>query len=756
MLPFALTIFTGAFLLFLVQPLIGKYILPWFGGTPGVWTTCMLFFQLVLLAGYAYAHFANRWLKPRQQAVAHIVLLLLSLAMLPIIPSDAWKPQSADTPITHILLLLGATIGLPYFVVSTTGPLMQAWFARLHPDKSPYRLYALSNIGSLLALLGYPFLFEPVLARKVQAAYWGWGLGAYALFATWCAWLLWQRAGTVELSASTATPVVEEPTIPPSARQLFLWLALPAAATALLLATTNKLCQDVAVIPFLWLLPLSLYLLTFIVCFADSAPVGFQRPLMAVVALAGVGALLLPMLIDQSKNEALQEMLRWVNLHEDKSPNRLIPFFCALAFVSWHGYWRTIFLPAMLACFVWLIYVLANINDVRITWQIAAFCTTMFIACMVCHGELYAQKPHPRRLTGYYLMISLGGAVGGFLVAVVAPHVFATYAELAWACSACAVLVWLVCVPNWRVPDFAWWRFHAWMASSLVAMAVCLAFFVQSHEKDNVIESTRNFYGAMSVLEYGADTPGSRYLLLQHGRITHGFQLTDPDQRRRITSYYGEGSGVALAIRNFPRPHKRIGVVGLGTGTTAAFGEKGDYVRIYEINSEVLRVATNHFSFIKDTRALGGTVDVVLGDARLSMEREEPQRFDVLALDAFSSDAIPVHLLTKEAVAIYGKHLATNGVLAIHISNRYLDLEPVVASVAKHFGYEHLSISDGDGEKDWWIYSSTWVLLSKNTDLLVLIASRKPVSEKGDKEPSTKIVPLWTDDYASLLPIMSW
>lgn len=691
MLPFALTIFTGAFLLFLVQPLIGKYILPWFGGTPGVWTTCMLFFQLVLLAGYAYAHFLSRWLKPRGQAAVHLALLLASLVVLPIVPADAWKPTSADAPITHILLLLGATIGLPYFVVSTTGPLMQSWFSRLNPGKSPYRLYALSNIGSLLALLAYPFFIEPNFARKVQAFSWGWGLVAYVGFSAWCVWLVWSRGVAEEIPASGMAPV-EEPAEPPSLRQKFLWLALPACASALLLATTNKLCQDVAVIPFLWVLPLSLYLLTFILCF---------------------------------------DAQRW--------------------------YWRPIFLPAMLGCFGWLIYVLANINSVGIGWQVPAFCMTMFVTCMVCHGELYALKPHPRWLTSFYLMISLGGAVGGFLVAVVAPHVFNTYAELAWSCGASAVLVWLVSLPNWRVPDFQWWRFHAWLASSLVAMAVCLAFYIQSHERDNVIEATRNFYGAMSVLEYGAETPGSRYLLLQHGRITHGFQLTDPEQRRRITSYYGEGSGVALAIRSFPRKQKRIGVVGLGTGTTAAFGEKGDYVRIYEINSEVKRIATSHFTFVNDTRTNGGTVDIIMGDARLSMEAElragQPQRLDVLALDAFSSDAIPVHLLTKEAVAIYGKHLAPDGVLAVHISNRYLDLEPVVANVAKEFGYERLSVSDGEGEKDWWIYSSTWVLLSKNKELMALIASQKV---SADKEAPLKSVPLWTDDYAALLPIMSW
>ncbi|NBV24475.1 MAG: hypothetical protein EBS05_21475 [Proteobacteria bacterium] len=687
MLPFALTIFTGAFLLFLVQPLIGKYILPWFGGTPGVWTTCMLFFQLVLLGGYAYAHFLSRWLKPRGQAVVHGALLLASLAVLPIVPADTWKPTSGDAPITHILLLLAATIGLPYFVVSTTGPLMQSWFSRLNPGRSPYRLYALSNIGSLLALLAYPFLIEPNVARKLQAVSWGWGLMAYVAFAVWCVALVWRRGVADEVPAG-GLAAVEEPTEEPSLRHKFLWLALPACASALLLATTNKLCQDVAVIPFLWILPLSLYLLTFILCF---------------------------------------DAQQW--------------------------YWRPIFLPALLACFVWLICVLADINTVRIGWQVAAFCMTLFVACMVCHGELYELKPHPRRLTGYYLMISLGGAIGGFLVAVVAPHVFQTYAELAWSCGACALLVWLVCLPNWRVPNFPWWRFHAWMAGSLVAMAVCLAFFIQSHEKDNVIEATRNFYGAMSVLEYGAETPGSRYLLLQHGRITHGFQLTDPDQRRRLTSYYGEKSGVALAIRNFPRAHKRIGVVGLGTGTTAAFGEKGDYVRIYEINSEVKRLATSRFTFVNDTIGLGGKVDIIMGDARLSMEREEPQHLDVLALDAFSSDAIPVHLLTKEAVAIYGKHLAPDGVLAVHISNRYLDLEPVVENVAKEFGYERLSISDNDGEKDWWIYSSTWVLLSKNKELIAKIAA---LTDSTKEETTKKVVPLWTDDYVSLWPIMSW
>jgi SAM-dependent methyltransferase len=303
------------------------------------------------------------------------------------------------------------------------------------------------------------------------------------------------------------------------------------------------------------------------------------------------------------------------------------------------------------------------------------------------------------------------------------------------------------------VPDFQWWRFHAWLASSLPALAVCLAFYVQSHERDNLIESTRNFYGAMSVLQYGDDTPGSRYLLLQHGRITHGFQFTEPEQRRRITSYYGEKSGVALAILNFPRKEKRIGVVGLGTGTLAAFGQKGDYVRIYEINTEVKRLATSRFTYVNDTITNGAKVDIIMGDARLSMEREEPQKLDVLALDAFSSDAIPVHLLTKEAMQIYQKHLAPDGVLAVHISNRYLNLEPVVANLAKEFGYSMVTVEDSNTAEEWWIYTSTWVLLSKNTPLIEAITSLSPPESK---EQSHKPVPLWTDDYASLLPIMSW
>jgi len=361
---YALTIFLGAFLLFQVQPLIGKYILPWFGGGPGVWTTCMLFFQMLLLAGYAYAHFSSRWLKPRAQAVVHLVLLGAALAVLPITPSDSWKPLGNENPTLHILALLGASLGLPYFVLSATGPLLQKWFSRTNPGVSPYRLYALSNAGSLLALLTYPFYVESHFARKAQALFWGWGLAAYAVCCGFCAVRLLRRrtnpenAVPSELSGDSpesASRLDQQPTILTKA----LWLLLPACASVLLLATTNKMCQDVAVIPFLWILPLALYLLSFIICF-DSP--------------------------------------RW--------------------------YVRPVFTLALIAALAGICWVLFKGTDASIYKQVGIYSAGLFVCCMVCHGELYRLRPDPRYLTGFYLMIAAGGALGGFFVAVVAPLVF--------------------------------------------------------------------------------------------------------------------------------------------------------------------------------------------------------------------------------------------------------------------------------------------------------------------------------------------
>jgi hypothetical protein len=808
-LSYALAIFSGAFLLFQVQPLIGKYILPWFGGGPGVWTTCMLFFQVVLLAGYAYAHFTSRWLKPRSQAILHLVLLMAALAFLPITPSDSWKPRGSENPVLQILSLLGVSLGLPYFVLSTTGPLMQQWFSRENPEASPYRLYALSNLGSLLALLSYPFYFETHFTRRIQAKFWGWGLVVYVVCAAVCAVRLLRVKGTEirvgEMLESVSNPKAETgaPNTPspirtrPSTLSYLLWLLLPACASVLLLATTNKICLDVAVIPFLWVLPLALYLLTFIICF-DSPRwyVRFPFTLALIVALGGL-------------------------------------------------YW-----------------VLTEGSDASIYKQVGIYCGGLFVCCMVCHGELYRLKPHPSYLTAFYLMIAAGGALGGLFVAVIAPLIFTGYYELHWSIVFCGVLfvlvglarkveakdegywhwlagvlpllafggmdwyvshlsgkfknvpksafislhiiLWmgLILAALWflrqRFRDFRYWRPLAttWLVLGLFALAIGLWIDVRDSRGEKIYTS-RNFYGVLTVYEHRRDDPKEHHYLLQHGRITHGLQFIDREQAAWPTTYYGEASGIGLAMRALSgrldgeltgtnlfstrygaandnmtsnatnndvftslksfvggeigaqSQHPiRVGLVGLGTATLTAYGRSGDYFRIYEINPQVQTLATTRFRYATSCR---GKVEIAMGDARLSMERDSPQQFDLLALDAFSSDAIPVHLLTKEAFDLYQRHLKTNGVVAVHISNHFLDLEPVVANVAKGFGYQMAIIDFEENDEEWWLYSSTWILLSRDDNLIQLPAIQ---DAKKKSSFSTRKVPLWTDDFTSLFQIL--
>jgi hypothetical protein len=741
----ALAIFTGAFLLFQVQPLIGKYILPWFGGGPGVWTTCMLFFQVLLLGGYAYAHFLSRSFKPRAQAIIHLVLLAVALALLPITPNDSWKPRGESNPMLQILALLTASVGLPYFVLSATGPLMQQWFSHAHPGKSPYRLYALSNVGSLLALVSYPFYFETHFTRKAQAAFWGCGLIAYAIFCVWCAAKLW-RIRRSEGSLAGDVTSADASAVPTFAQKL-LWLLLPACASVLLLATTNKLCQDVAVIPFLWVLPLGLYLLSFIICFDNP---------------------------------------RW--------------------------YVRAPFVVALIAATAGTYWALTKGPDASIQKQVVVWSGALFVCCLICHGELYRLRPDPRYLTAFYLMIALGGAVGGAFVAIVSPLLFTDYYELHWGLAVCWVLLTFVC---WRDPDaisnshwrwlacalvlvafvaldrsivwlageystlkgystfsrislwlvlaivlvswiaqkkfktFPRWRLLAcaWLSLATVGAAVALGMTCKSD--GDVIHRSRNFYGVLTVYEHNKDDPDEHHFLLLHGRITHGLQFAEPPQSRWPTTYYSDDSGISLAMRALPAGNRRIGVVGLGTGTTAAFGQSGDYLRIYEINPEIKRLASSPFTYLSRCT---GTVEVVMGDARLSMEREPSQQFDLLALDAFSSDAIPVHLLTKEAFALYDRHMKTNGVILVHISNHYLNLEPVVVNIAREFNYQIAIIDAGeDEEQDWWVYASTWILLSRNRELIngaAIQQAKIPINSKSPK------IPLWTDDFASLFQIL--
>ncbi|MEO5960751.1 MAG: fused MFS/spermidine synthase [Opitutaceae bacterium] len=751
MLPYALSIFTGAFLLFQVQPLIGKYILPWFGGGPGVWTTCLLFFQTLLLGGYAYAHFSTTYLKPRKQAALHLVLLALSLVLLPIAPAESWKAHVAGDPVWRILLLLTATIGLPYFVLSSTGPLMQRWFSETNPGVSPYRLYALSNVGSLVALLSYPVFFEVKFPRHVQSTMWSAGLVLFVVFCGFCAWRVWRRDTPPSNSTAGETePTPIDTTPPPPWADRLLWLALPAVASILLLATTNKLCQEVAVIPFLWVLPLSLYLLSFILCFDHAR--WYVRGVWVALLVVGAG------------------------------------FVCQLLVAG---------------------------NDAPMPFQIAGYTITLFAACMVCHGELYRLKPAPRHLTSYFLFISAGGALGGFLVAVVAPAVLSDYRELQIGLWVLSYLLGVICfrqqsrmialgagvgamlmtlaVPLLR-SQFedarnAWeellsfYREEAWkialglaifavcaldlrrrralenwqprMAAFLMTLSVALGavFLIQAHQARDVpvISASRNFYGTLKVFNYSADDPDRNYHLLLHGATTHGIQFVAEEKTMWPTTYYGPRSGIGLAFGELPAEPRRLGLVGLGTGSLATYARSGDYLRIYEINPAVERLARGTFSYLRRCPA---KVEVVMGDARLSMENEVAnggsQKFDLLALDAFSSDAIPVHLLTKEAFEIYVRQLKPDGVLAVHVSNRYLDLRPVVENLAAEFGLECATIPN-DYEEEWWLYRTTWILVTKNKALL---ESEKIKEIAEGPEKTKRMHTLWTDDYASLYEIL--
>jgi hypothetical protein len=752
MLPYALTIFTGAFLLFQVQPLIGKYILPWFGGSPGVWTTCLLFFQALLLGGYAYAHLLTSRLPLRRQYMVHAAMLLIALAFLPITPDESWRPAGNDEPVLRILLLLSASIGVPYFVLSATGPLIQQWFSQGGPGVSPYRLYALSNVGSLLALLSYPFYFEPQYSRQQQAAGWGWGLVVYAVFCLWTGWV------TLHKSSTVPAPVVQNEIQEPeqiSGLTRLLWVLFPALASVLLLATTNKLCQDVAVVPFLWVLPLALYLVTFILCF--DHPRWYIRPVfVALLVLAGgaIGALLL------------------------------------------HG------------------------TSFKLPVQVLGYAGGLFVACMICHGELYRLKPSSRYLTQYYLCIAAGGALGGWLVAIIAPAFFSRYIELQVGLALLMYVLGVICIV-YRARDIAtgaivgvllgligvpivlatklvalngwpgalarsykvfyeeywmyaaalllvcfwfgrgalWGRRKEWaLRHAGVPMALALSagmFFVYQigQEMAGSVEASRNFYGTLTVVNRKDDEPRLKYFALTHGNITHGMQFADPPLNRLITTYYGEHSGVGRAIRSTPSlGGKRIGVVGLGTGTMAMYGEQGDRLRFYEINPAVELLARTRFNYLQQTKA---AVEVVLGDARLTMEDElrrgEIQQFDVLALDAFSSDAIPVHLLTKEAFELYLHHVTWGGIIAVHTSNRYLRLDPAIYRIARELGLHVATISDEPDDSDWWLYRSTWILLSRSEATL---AHDDIVDGIGPLPIAPTDVRLWTDDYASLFPLL--
>ena len=666
-----------------MQPIISKYILPWFGGSPAVWTTCMVFFQTVLFAGYAYAHFVIRFLRPRWQAVVHFSLLAVAVCMLPIAPDESWKLQSSAAPTWSILCLLGVTVGLPYFALSSTGPLIQAWFSRSFADRSPYRLYALSNFGSLVGLLAYPFFVEPRFALDVQT--WVWSL-AFVGFGVLCA-IAALSAGAAARQAGNALPQRDDAhDAPPTWRRRLAWLALPALASAMLLATTNHVCQDVAVMPFLWVAPLSLYLLSFILCF--DHPRWYLRTTCAVATLVTLGSVTL------------------VDI--------LITGGAGVAFTF--------------------------------TQELVLHFAGLFALCMVCHGELFRLRPHPRYLTSFYLMISAGGALGGMFVSLVAPHVFSSFAEWRYGLVVgCLVAAWVILDMQ---PQSFLRRRYAVIAPLVFLVLVAVKELPQlvSSAKDELFVSARNFYGVISAVERDADDPAKHVYNFYSGRIVHGVQFADPKLRQEPTAYFGRTTGVGQTLGKLgQRPDLRVGVVGLGIGTLAAYAQPGQYFRFYELNDDVQAFADKYFSYLRDCR---GKCDVVLGDGRLSLEREQPQEFDVLVLDAFSGDAVPTHLLTEEAFEIYHRHLRPGATIAVNISNRYLDLSPVVAGLADRFGYSmSRTLSAADPAKGQ--FPADWIVLTPRG------AGAVPqVKTAAGVENASPRKILWTDDHSNLFEIL--
>ena len=884
MLRYALTIFISAFLLFQVQPLIGRFILPWFGGGPSIWTSCMLFFQILLLGGYLYSHLLCSRLSRRAQVGTHLSLLALSVLFLPIAPSESWKPVGDQSPLLQILLLLLATVGGPYFMLASTGPLMQRWFNQTSPGRSPYRLYALSNVGSLLALLSYPLVFEPWLKLRQQVLSWSFAYIVYVALAMWCAFQL-LRHGVIDSSPDTTDAASEETETlgvagrAPGWGRMLLWLGLAACGSAMLLATTNQLCIDVATVPFLWVLPLGLYLVSFIICFDNP-----------------------------------------------------------------HWYDRRVFGLLLLACCPVACFVLYEGPDVEISDQVAIFSIVLFACCMICHGELVHARPDPKYLTLFYVLVSAGGAMGGVFVAIAAPQLFSGYyeyhASLLATCvialtAWCAQRVWTkpqsptfwiwtlaasaqvmtvaaccympksaslenidrtiyfgtylliqlagltftaalearkrVVVGVWTVvslTQFVWligyarWRFPANMVGSdysaavsgavvpaivavgllfgigrlreayrgyvvrlvvfaLVALWIGVLWYAETvapwqavflaltaigslllefaaryfrgpqkpsvgiwlwlpsivlicflgnrlqqiltKDDVDVLHTTRNFYGVLRVDEDEQDDsdeygmPGRRSLL--HGQIRHGFQYLDEYWGTQPTTYYGRESGVGIAIQlcrslaEASDQHAlRVGVVGLGTGTIAAYGQSGEYFRFYDINPDVRDLSDMYFTYLSDSNA---KTEVVVGDARIVMERElavgQSQQFDALVIDAFSSDAIPVHLLTTECGDIYREQLRPGGVLAIHISNRFLELDPITRGMAEHLGWHAVRIENDDDDSAG-VFTSTWVLLTSN-DAFVNDADIQDVVSDWDE--SDRIL-YWTDDYSGLWQVLSF
>lgn len=637
MVIYAATVIVSACLLFLVQPLIAKIILPWFGGSSAVWSAVLVFFQACLLCGYAYAHGLITRVPQRMQRLIHGALLVIGCALMPIIPAETWHPAAADEPTTRILLLLTATVGLPCMLLSSTSPLVQVWYMGRYGNGIPFWLFALSNAGSLVALLSFPLLLEPSLDSTALAV--GWSI-LFAGFAALCLGVMWMSFRN-NRRPEPLQPDSSDPA--PDLKRMSLWVLLSACGSALLVSVSAQLSMEVAPVPLLWVVPLALYLLSFILNF--SARRIYNRRLFFPVVAAALGC------------------MAWLYTHSDE--------------------------------------------HVGIQYAIPLYLACLFTLCMACHGELLHFGPAARFLTRFYLLIALGGALGGIFVGVIAPFVFGTYVELPLLLL---VIAEMMIVLQWRRRGAGrmLWPLRVAMIVGLVVLADSLISAERRIREENLLVS-RSFYGVLSVRDHVGQY--ARRSLI-HGTIEHGYQYTTDQHRDVVGSYFSEKSGVGRALQAWQSQGAiRLGVIGLGAGVLASYARDSDYLQLYEINPDVVGIANEYFSFLSAARNRGADVDISLGDARLVLEQQRPQNFDVLAVDAFSSDAIPTHLLTSEAVELYFRHLKPGGVLAVHISNRYLNLAPVCQRAAEHVGRRAILLRDSGSSLS---HASDWVLITSN------------------------------------------
>ena len=669
---YAFAIFWSSCLLFLVEPMAAKRLVPLLGGSAAVWTTCLVFFQTMLLLGYALAHWLVSRSSTRRQTVVY--LAVLAIGWLYSLDVDRSLPPDLLHPVSSVFLLLARTIGIPFLALSASGPLLQAWYARSQARgealRPPYRLFVLSNFGSLVALASYPAVIEPRATLHAQGVAWCWGLLMYMLV---CAAIAWRvrdddAAPAQVESAGTAESL-------PDAPRIVLWIALAACGSVLLCAVTGYLSQNIAAIPLLWIAPLTVYLLSFMLTFHGSRR--YPRTLVLLLLAVALGA---------------------------------------LGYLLWSGE--------------------SNLNlDV----SIPLFCAALLVCCTFAHGEVYRLRPAAQHTTLFYLCIAAGGAIGAFFVAIAAPQVFTGDYELCCALLVTAVLALII---TWRQALF--WR-ALWLTTT-VALCATTVKYVHDYRAQSIARA-RNFYGALRVTEEAVGSGLARHLY--NGTIEHGTQWLEGSMRYTPTTYYARDSGAGLALSlccsGAPR---RIGIIGLGAGTLAAYGRAGDVFRFYEINPLVEQMAHQHFTYLGDSHA---RIETVLGDARISLANESPQNYDVLLVDAFSGDAIPVHLLTSQAVSLYLRHLRSGGIIAFHVSNRYLALETVVQQEADHAGL-HAALIESDDDDSRDEYGASWVLVTRNEAFLAQPAVRMSAS----RIDSVKGLRLWTDDYNSLLPLLRW